>query len=201
MLGRYGTLVTRHAEGQTRQVLRLPTLTAVDPARSIPGAVEAWADEAASRIVIIAETYRDRVARIIENGYDLGRSGQSIARDIERIGAATENRARLWARDQIATINAQATEAAQQRAGVTHYRWWTAQDERVRDGDRPGDNHRERQGVIFAWANPPTENEYDGHPGNPINCRCVAIPIPPDELDEELAEQAIRGNLPPSAAT
>jgi SPP1 gp7 family putative phage head morphogenesis protein len=225
MFNRYGVLVQRQAEAETARilgreaarsaprgqaaearrrvvtVLQTPSLTAVDPARREPAGTTPWAEEAASRIKVIAEDYRDRVRAIIEEGYEMGRATEAIARDIERIGAASENRARLWARDQIGTINSVATEAAHQRAGVTHYRWWTSQDERVRDEDRPGGNHRKRHGIIFAWARPPAEDPYDGHPGRPINDRCVAIPIPPEELDAALAEQAARGDLPPFAAT
>lgn len=225
MFNRYGVLVQRQAEAETSRilgreaargaprgqaaearrrvvtVLQTPSLTAVDPARREPAGTTPWAEDAAGRIKIIAEDYRDRVRAIIEEGYEMGRATETIARQIERIGAASENRARLWARDQIATINAQATEAAHQRAGVTHYRWTTARDERVRDEDEPGDNHRIREGVIFAWANRPRANQHDGHPGEPINCRCVAIPIPPEDLDAALDEQAARGDLPPFAAT
>ena len=170
MLGRYGDLVVRKTENDTRRFLRRPLLTSVDPARGYEGLTRAWADEAASRIKIIAEDYRSRVSALIEKGYTEGWGTERIAKAIEAIGAATENRSRLWARDQIATINAQATERAQSKAGVTHYMWSTSRDEAVRDEQEPGQNHVEREGVIYAWDSPPRENRYDGHPGEPINC-------------------------------
>ena len=49
-------------------------------------------------------------------------------------------------------------------------RWRTVGDSRVRTA------HRAREGQIFAWDKPPS----DGHPGQPINCRCYAEPIIPD---------------------
>ena len=54
----------------------------------------------------------------------------------------------------------------QQKLGITHYTWRTSQDERVRH------EHVLRDGRRFAWDNPPD----DGHPGQPIRCRCVAEP-------------------------
>lgn len=200
MLDRYGRLVYRHAEGETTRLIERPTLLAVDPANGHERAIRAWAEEAASRIVIIEEDYRDRVRRVIEEGYEQGKVAESIARDIQRLGAASENRARLWARDQVATLNAQATEDAHARVGVTHYEWSTSRDERVRDGDKPGDNHVEREGWIYAWDRPPAENAIDGHPGQPINCRCVALPVDPAELTERLEAQRDRANPPPYTA-
>lgn len=198
--GRYGRIVYQQAAGETSRILQQPRIAAVDPTRGQAGVIETWAAEAEARIVLIEETYREKVRAIIIEGYELGQSQATIAARIEQAGAATENRARLWARDQIATINAQAHQTAHARAGVTHYRWRTSRDERVRDRDRPGDNHREREGVIYAWARPPEENAHDGHPGQPINCRCTAEPIPPDELEAALAEQRLRGDLPPYAS-
>jgi hypothetical protein len=49
---------------------------------------------------------------------------------------------------------------------TTHYIWRTAGDDKVRA------SHAANDGKIIAWDNPPTT----GHPGEDINCRCVAEP-------------------------
>lgn len=49
---------------------------------------------------------------------------------------------------------------------TTHYVWRTRRDERVRS------SHREFDGHLIAWDDPPEV----GHPGHEPNCRCVAIP-------------------------
>jgi SPP1 gp7 family putative phage head morphogenesis protein len=56
--------------------------------------------------------------------------------------------------------------ARQTELGVKQYTWRTSLDERVRP------EHQEREGEVFSWAKPPK----DGHPGQPINCRCTADP-------------------------
>jgi SPP1 gp7 family putative phage head morphogenesis protein len=79
----------------------------------------------------------------------------------------TRNRARLIARDQVGKLYGQINAARQQAIGVTHFVWQTSNDERVRD------EHEERNGKTYSYANPP-----DGElPGQPIQCRCVANPI------------------------
>lgn len=100
----------------------------------------------------------------------------------------SEKRARLIARDQIASLNGEATRVRQRELGVTRYIWSTAQDERV-VGNPSGlyprasspsthGDHWEREGQIFSWDAPPP----DGHPGQPINCRCVARAVIEDVL-------------------
>ncbi len=83
-----------------------------------------------------------------------------------RTGVA-ESRAMLIARDQTTKLNGALNEIRQTEAGVTSYTWSTSLDERVRD------EHSEREGEVFDWDSPPE----DGHPGEPIQCRCVAIPV------------------------
>lgn len=69
------------------------------------------------------------------------------------------------------------TKVRHEELGITHYRWSTSGDERVRD------THIENDGKIFAYDDPPDET---GHPGHDINCRCVAIPV----LDKAEIERA-----------
>lgn len=78
----------------------------------------------------------------------------------------TENDARRIARDQIGKLNAQINQARQENLGLTGYIWRTSQDNRVRD------EHTELEGESFEWDDPPP----DGHPGEPIMCRCYAEP-------------------------
>ena len=62
--------------------------------------------------------------------------------------------------------------------GVTKYRWSTVLDGRERK------LHRELNGKIFSWDNPPIIDERTGERGNPAeayNCRCKAIPIIDDD--------------------
>ena len=80
-----------------------------------------------------------------------------------------ENRAVLIGSDQVGKLNGRLMQYYQQSAGITEYRWQTMMDDRVRPA------HRERQGKIFKWDEPPE----DGHPGEAIRCRCVSDPVIP----------------------
>jgi len=93
-------------------------------------------------------------------------------------------RAATIARDQIGKLNGEMNQLRQTNLGVRRYRWSTSQDERVRDG------HRKLNGTIQLWAKPPVVDERTGergHPGQPIQCRCSAIPI----IDDVLADAGL----------
>lgn len=85
----------------------------------------------------------------------------------DTVPGIVENKAKLIARDQMSKINSSLNSIRQTSLGIQKYRWSTSKDERVRP------SHEEKEGEIFNWDNPP---EDTGHPGEDINCRCVAIP-------------------------
>lgn len=90
----------------------------------------------------------------------------------------SKKRAALIGRDQAAKFNGALNRIRQQQAGVTTYQWSTSLDERVRgnpSGKYPNakPSHWDREGKEFSWSKPPS----DGHPGEPINCRCVALAV------------------------
>lgn len=113
------------------------------------------------------------VEGIISRGVRRGRLASAMAKEIGERLDVTESRAKLIARDQVSKLNGELTQLRQTSLGVRRYIWLTSQDERVRP------SHEERDGEVFSWANPPV----DGHPGEPINCRCVAEPILEDILE------------------
>lgn len=109
----------------------------------------------------------ERVEVLVRQGWQEGVSERVLAEQLRQTTRAGRSRARLIARDQIQKLNGELARIQQTEAGVSSYRWSTSKDERVRD------SHRSRDGQIFSWTAPPP----DGHPGEAIGCRCVAIPI------------------------
>ena len=106
------------------------------------------------------------------------------------------NRAKFIARNEVGTALGTINKERQQAANVQLYTWQTADDERVRSFER-GDksDHVMLNGKLFSWQGDITVNgvDYsmanDGQfqntiPGEPYNCRCVAIPHMP-EFDED----------------
>lgn len=122
----------------------------------------------------------------LTDAWNVGRDRAVLARNIEERFDVTENRAKLIARDQVSTLFSQVNQKRQRDLGITRYEWDTAQDERVR-GDPGGlypdavPSHYDRQGEVFSYDDPPE----GGHPGEAINCRCVAVPIIDDVDDDE----------------
>ncbi len=93
----------------------------------------------------------------------------------------TQSKADLLARDQTLKLNGELTELRQTNAGITSYIWTTSEDERVRPA------HADLDGTEQSWDDPPEVSD-DGrreHPGGDYQCRCVAVPILPDDLGDD----------------
>lgn len=163
----------------TNQVARtVGRLAAIDvtAARTLAGRQDLqavhrrWARENAALITSVEERYLDDVARAVQATVTEGRTDLDKVLT-ERFGVADSNAKRV-ARTEVAKLNSQITQNRQLALGITHYRWVSAHDERVRP------SHRDLNGTVRAWNDPhPTE----GHPGEAVNCRCIAEPILPDD--------------------
>lgn len=115
------------------------------------------------------ENLQGRIVAAVARGETL-RSLTAFVRETYRL--PTE-RAELIARDQIGKLNGRLTGYRQTNIGVSEYRWRGTLDARERDA------HVAREGKVISWDSPPE----DGHPGEPIRCRCWAEPVLPD-LDD-----------------
>lgn len=133
-------------------------------------AIDGWVAENVRLIRSIDEQYLDEVAAIIELAQREGFTAREAGKLLRARTGVARSRAKLIARDQIATVNGQITRQRQTEAGVREFIWRTSQDERVRE------SHAALEGQRFRWDAPPPE----GIPGQPINCRCTAEPV----LDE-----------------
>lgn len=144
--------------------------------------IKRWIADNVSKIKSIpAQTLGD-MRQIILDGFMDNRSVTNIQRSIQNRYNVTKGKAAMLARDQISTLNAQLSQMQQKDAGCKQYWWSDSGDSRVRDC------HRELNGKVFSWDDPP-EMWYDTkergrvmtgrrcHPGEDFCCRCVAIPI------------------------
>lgn len=119
-------------------------------------------------ITSIPAEYLKQVEQIIFTETTQGSSSQSMIKQLRKVGAKTDDRARLIARDQTAKLNGELNKDRQENLGVEEYIWSTSDDERVRP------SHKAHDGKRFRWDTPPPDT---GHPGQDIQCRCVAMPI------------------------
>lgn len=146
----------------------------VAPTQAERATLEVWAQEGIDLIITIQERLLQGINKAVMQAARTGLRIEDFAQILRgRLGIEIRH-ARLIARDQTGKLNGRITEATQAAAGVTHYRWRSARDVRVRE------RHRELDGTVHAWTSPPPDAGPYGepaHPGQAIQCRCVAIPI------------------------
>lgn len=148
-------------------------------------AMEVAAAQNAALIESIPVKYLARVNRAVQEAFSGGQRHEELAKEIERIGGITARRAKRIARDQVSKLSSKFNEIRQVGAGIKRYVWSTSHDERVRP------SHQRMNGEVVPWNDP---REVDGekvHPGQAVNCRCVALPViePADLAAEEPVEE------------
>ena len=125
------------------------------------------------------DTAQKVVKNITEEAYK-GKRASEIARIIqEETSKHSRASARLIARTEVSKATTALTKARSEDLGLKWYVWRTALD-----GDRVRKSHRNMEGVLVAWDNPPAPEELVGeksaghyHAGNIYNCRCYPEPL------------------------
>lgn len=135
--------------------------------------LEDWAEENARLIRDISEEYQHKIAAKVAAAVVDGVAIERLTDDVMAMLDVPATRANLIAIDQTQKLNANLTRKRQQEIGVDKYRWRGVLDEK----ERP--EHLKREGKVFLWSDPP----HDGHPGQPIRCRCWAEMILPELED------------------
>lgn len=127
---------------------------------------ELWVSENTRLIKSIPDDELSDMEGIIQRGVMNGSGADTIKKQIQERYGVTERRAKLIAVDQTGKANSALTKQRQSDAGISGYKWRGVLDER----ERP--EHKAREGNSYKWNKPPP----DGHPGQPIRCRCYAEP-------------------------
>ena len=99
-----------------------------------------------------------------------GDTSANLRKTLAREFGLSDSRAKLIARDQIGKTTADLNRLRHQQAGITEYDWSTAADERVRP------LHRALNGRRYKYGEP-TGAEGGLPPGQPVQCRCVALAV------------------------
>ena len=120
-------------------------------------------------------SYADQVQEVLEDPENHAKPVKELAKLIQERAGVSESRGELIARDQTLKLNSAVNRIRQTNAGISRYVWNTSHDERVRE------SHRELDGQTFSWNDPPEVDGELAHPGEPILCRCVALPVFEDE--------------------
>ena len=136
--------------------------------------LQIWADTNVQLISSIPNAILTYVSDIVKDGYISGKTNTAIGKAIQEKYGIERRHAQFIARDQMAKLNAEITQAQQKDAGIEEYVWSTSDDIRVRE------RHKELDGTRQKWSEPPVVDKRTGrreHPGQDYNCRCVALPV------------------------
>ena len=141
-------------EGPILQELELRVIENVDLIKSIPRRLQ-------------DDLQKDFLQMLNESPFDRS----LIAKTLRDRYGVTGRRLRLITRDQTSKAIGAFTHIRQTQCGVTHYRWLSSKDERVRP------SHEDNEGNIYAWDEPPANT---GAPGADYQCRCSAVALIPE---------------------
>ena len=133
--------------------------------------MDAWRRENVRLIRTVPQRMQDGLYRRMTQTFASQPFDQkSLSRIVATEGRVSGYNLRRITRDQTSKAIGQLTQARHRQIGIEEYTWRTAQDERVRD------THSALDGTLQRWDTPPGV----GHPGQDIQCRCVAIPYIPE---------------------
>lgn len=103
-----------------------------------------------------------------------GKSTKTIAEYIQKEFGVSKRHAKFLARNESAIATSSYLEAKYKDEGMTEFKWHTNLDGR----ERP--LHKELNGQVFRFDNPPIIDERTGEkglPGQTYNCRCAMTPV------------------------
>lgn len=137
-----------------------------------------WRREHVRLIKTITGKPKQDFLKYLNEATQKGTRVETIQNWLRERAAVNERRARLIARDQVLTLNANLTKDRHEKAGITEYIWRSVGDGSVRS------HHDDLDGQRFRYDDPPmgggTGEDEPGNPGSGIGCRCQAIPVIPE---------------------
>ena len=154
---------------------------------------KSWAEDNYTLIVSNAKNYVSKINTLVEQAIVNGKSPKILKDEIKKATQGlSDKHCKLLARDQMGKLNGQITQNQMQELGLDLYVWSTAYDDRVRD------SHALMEGLLCRWDDASVCSYDNGktwvdrpsgavqlHPGQDIQCRCVALSFFP-ELQAEV---------------
>ena len=153
---------------------------------------KSWAEDNYTLITSNAKNYVSKINTLTEQAIVNGLSPMKLKEEIKKATESlSDKHCKLLARDQMGKLNGQITEAQMTEVGLDMYIWSTSYDDRVRD------SHAVMEGLLCRWDDasvcsydngktwvPRPSGAVDLHPGQDIQCRCVALAFYPELIAE-----------------
>ena len=137
---------------------------------TIQAFIKAKIKENTSYITSMRDKYVAQLQSDIYRAISDGKGATELTNAIVKRTNMSYNHARLIANDQTGSILAELNKYRDTHAGFEKYLWQSMEDGRVRP------KHQILDQQVFRYDDP--DGGDDGQlPGEPINCRCVAMPI------------------------
>ena len=155
---------------------QLRSVTGIDVLRSEPWlapSTDAFVQGNVALIKSVPTESKRRIETLVRTKVEAGESTRKIQEGIRKELGIAQRRAKLIARDQVSKFNGKLSKLRQEESGVDSYIWSTSLDERVRD------SHQVLNGTVQKWNKAPAP----GHPGEDVQCRCVAVAVIPGLTD------------------
>jgi SPP1 gp7 family putative phage head morphogenesis protein len=160
--------------------------------------IEGWSIKNFQLIKSLSTEYIKKINFTVLDGVYDGQPWDAILKDVKKIDKnMTRARAKLITRDQVGKLNGLLTKQRMVESGLSLYTWRTARDERVRDPKHKaleGKIMRWDDNTVYAdsvqdamngkWKSRSSISGYIGIPGQDIQCRCQAIPVFTDFIEE-----------------
>ena len=140
--------------------------------------LDAQVSKNVSLIKSIPQEYFKSIETVVMNGVANGLRFEEIAKQIggikgiSSVNGKLQNRIKLIARNETSNINSSINKRRQELLEIKEFKWVTAND-----GDRVRPSHAKINGNIYNWDDLPIVDGVKTFPGQPINCRCIAIPV------------------------
>lgn len=161
-----------------KQVNKVYNLNPFYKEDNIKKSVQYWINYNIKSISDIPINYVNKLENIVNNVISQNKGINDKQKSIEIFKESLidthnkiENNVAFLSRDQVNSLDGEATMVLQNEIGVKKFIWQTCRDERVRK------THRELEGQLCEWNNLPKINGETVWPGSQINCRCTAKPI------------------------
>jgi SPP1 gp7 family putative phage head morphogenesis protein len=139
-----------------------------------PEALKGVAEKNVGLIKTQGKEYLGIIEKHVKEFVTKAKGPRELAALIEEKTKATKNQARMIASDQLRKAHSDIAKQSQQNAGFQKYKWRTQKDGRVRD------DHKDLEGLVFSWDEPPITNsktDARNNPGEDFGCRCYAEPV------------------------